>query len=91
MQRNVGAFNLEDDEEGGEEEGAVGEGVGDNDEVEPVLDDLGLPEVDPARVNYPVFKREVWAAVDRAFRIEKNGCTFGWVRTAHPRVPMRDW
>uniref|UniRef100_A0A0G4G8G9 CCHC-type domain-containing protein n=1 Tax=Chromera velia CCMP2878 TaxID=1169474 RepID=A0A0G4G8G9_9ALVE len=70
MQRNAGAFNLEDDEEGGEEEGAVGEGVGDDYEVEPVLDDLGLPEVDPARVNYPLFKREVWAAVDRAFGIE---------------------
>uniref|UniRef100_A0A0G4HXF8 Uncharacterized protein n=1 Tax=Chromera velia CCMP2878 TaxID=1169474 RepID=A0A0G4HXF8_9ALVE len=66
----LGAFNLEDDEEGGEEEGATGEGVGDDDEVEPVLDNLGLPEVDPARVNYPLFKREVWAAVNRAFGIE---------------------
>uniref|UniRef100_A0A0G4F078 Integrase catalytic domain-containing protein n=1 Tax=Chromera velia CCMP2878 TaxID=1169474 RepID=A0A0G4F078_9ALVE len=70
MQRNAGAFNLEDDEEGGEEEGAAGEGVGDDDEMEPVLDDLGLPKVDPARVNYPLFRREVWAAVDWAFGIE---------------------
>uniref|UniRef100_A0A0G4HUN1 CCHC-type domain-containing protein n=1 Tax=Chromera velia CCMP2878 TaxID=1169474 RepID=A0A0G4HUN1_9ALVE len=70
MQRNAGAFNLEDDREGREEEGAAGEGVGDDNEVEPVLDDLGLPEVDPARVNYPLFRREVWAAVDRAFGIE---------------------
>uniref|UniRef100_A0A0G4HLS4 Uncharacterized protein n=1 Tax=Chromera velia CCMP2878 TaxID=1169474 RepID=A0A0G4HLS4_9ALVE len=65
-----GAFNLEDDKEGREEEAAAGEGVGDDDEVEPVLDDLGLPEVDPARVNYPLFRREVWAAVDQAFGIE---------------------
>uniref|UniRef100_A0A0G4HQ62 Uncharacterized protein n=1 Tax=Chromera velia CCMP2878 TaxID=1169474 RepID=A0A0G4HQ62_9ALVE len=70
MQRNAGAFNLEDDEEGGEEEGAAGERVGDDDEVELVLDDLGLPEVDPAKVKYPLFRREVWAAVDRAFGIE---------------------
>uniref|UniRef100_A0A0G4GWQ5 Uncharacterized protein n=1 Tax=Chromera velia CCMP2878 TaxID=1169474 RepID=A0A0G4GWQ5_9ALVE len=70
MQHNASAFNLEDDEEGKKGEEAVGEGVGDDDEAELVPDDLGLPEVDPARVNYPLFRREVWAAVDRAFRIE---------------------
>uniref|UniRef100_A0A0G4G2A2 Uncharacterized protein n=1 Tax=Chromera velia CCMP2878 TaxID=1169474 RepID=A0A0G4G2A2_9ALVE len=70
IQRNVRVFNLEDDEEGGEEEGAAGEGVGDDDEAELVLDDLGLPEVDLAKVNYPLFRRKVWAAVDRAFGIE---------------------
>uniref|UniRef100_A0A0G4GQG0 Uncharacterized protein n=1 Tax=Chromera velia CCMP2878 TaxID=1169474 RepID=A0A0G4GQG0_9ALVE len=70
MQRNAGGFNLEDDEEGEEGEGAAEEGVGDNDEAEPVLDNLGLSEVDPARVNYPLFRREVWAAVDQAFGIE---------------------
>uniref|UniRef100_A0A0G4GHB7 Uncharacterized protein n=1 Tax=Chromera velia CCMP2878 TaxID=1169474 RepID=A0A0G4GHB7_9ALVE len=65
MQRSVGAFNLEDNEEGGEGEGAAGEGVGDDNEAEPVLDDLGPPEVEPARVNYPLFRREVtWG--DRA-------------------------